>query len=201
MGSLSPHSRTPGEARTRLEAGDALLLVDVQRDFCAGGALAVPDADAVVPVLNGWLAAAAEAGIPVFASRDWHPQGHPSFAAVGGPWPPHCVQDSPGAGFHPDLALAATARRVTKGVRFDRDQSSAFDETGLGTELRRLGVRRVWVAGLALDVCVRASVIDALRLGFEVHVIADATRPVDPEAAEDVFAELRRAGAVIESGA
>jgi nicotinamidase/pyrazinamidase len=180
-----------------LRAGDAVLVIDVQRDFCAGGALAVPDADAVVPVLNRWTAAAHAAGVPVFFTRDWHPPRHVSFRRRGGPWPPHCVQDTPGAAFHAALRLPATPRVVSKGVRPDRDQTSAFDATGLDGELRALGVRRLWVGGLAADVCVRDTVLDGLRRGFAVHVIEGGTRAVRPEAITAVLDELQEAGAAI----
>jgi nicotinamidase/pyrazinamidase len=182
----------------RLFSGDALVVVDVQRDFCAGGALAVPGGDEIVPVLNRWIGEAGAAGAPVFQSRDWHPRGHPSFEESGGPWPTHCVQDTRGAELHPELAQPAEARRVTKGVRFDKDQNSVFDDTGLAVELRRLGVRRLFVGGLAQDVCVRASVLDALREGFGVCLIEDATRPVDAAAGERAIEAMHAAGARIE---
>lgn len=181
--------------KPEFQSGDALVVVDVQRDFCAGGALAVPDADAIVPILNRWLEAAERAGVPIFLSRDWHPDQHVSFEARGGPWPEHCVQDSRGAELHPHLGVPASARIVTKGVRFDKDQHSVFDDTGLEAELRRLGVLRIFVGGLAQEVCVHASVIDALRRGFEVCVISDATRAVQAEAGERALAEMRDAGA------
>jgi len=183
----------------RLRAGDALLVVDVQPDFCPGGALAVPDGDAVIPVLNAWIAAARERGVPVYASRDWHPLQHVSFEAQGGPWPPHCVQDTPGAAYHPDLALPEDAVTIAKGTRLDRDQYSAFDGTGLAEHLRRTGIERLWVGGLAQDVCVRASVLDACKEGFAVHLIADATRPVDAAAGEAALREMREAGARLEA--
>jgi len=186
---------------SEIRRDDALIIVDVQRDFCAGGALAVPDGDGVVPVLNRWIEAATSAGASIYASRDFHPSGHISFRESGGPWPPHCVQDTAGAEFHPGLRLPAFTRLVTKGVRFDRDQNSAFDGTGLAAELRRRGVGRVWVGGLAQDVCVRATVLDAIEEGFEVRVIGAATRPVDPDAAAKVCAELEKAGAKIEEAA
>ena len=178
-----------------LRNGDALIVVDVQRDFCPGGALAINHGDQVVPVLNRWVKAAVAAGVPIYASRDWHPVRHPSFVAFGGSWPAHCLQDSEGAGFHPDLFLPDSAAIVTKGVRFDRDQYSAFDETGLAAELRRSGITRVWVGGLAQDVCVRATVLDARREGFATMVIADATLPVTSEGGEQANGEMRRAGA------
>jgi nicotinamidase/pyrazinamidase len=180
--------------RRALQPGDALIVVDVQIDFCPGGALPIDHGDEVVPVLNRWISGAAEAQIPVFASRDWHPRHHLSFAGSGGKWPVHCVQDSPGARFHPDLQLPGSAIVVTKGVRFDRDQYSAFDQTGLATELRRVGVRRVWVGGLAQDVCVRATALDARREGFDVILLTDATRPVTAAGGERANDEMRQAG-------
>jgi nicotinamidase/pyrazinamidase len=192
---LAPMRRPP---RERLRRGDALLVVDVQPDFCPGGALPVPEGDRVVPVLNTWLDAARAAGVAVVASRDWHPPGHPSFRGQGGPWPPHCVQDTPGAAYHPALALPPDAARVAKGTRLDRDQLSAFDETGLAAHLRARGVARLWVGGLAQDVCVRASVLDALREGFAVHVLRAATRPVDTAAGAAALREMEAAGAVLE---
>jgi len=183
---------------SELRQGDALLIVDVQVDFCPGGALPIENGDAVVPVLNRWVDAAVGAGVPVFASRDWHPRHHLSFTESGGQWPVHCVQDSPGAAFHPALELPDSAIFVTKGVRFDRDQYSAFDETGLATELGRRGVRRLWVGGLAQDVCVRATVLDARRQGFETILIADATRPVTPSGGEQAIEDMRQAGARFE---
>jgi nicotinamidase/pyrazinamidase len=179
-----------------LRPGDALIVVDVQIDFCPGGALPIERGDAVVPVLNGWIIRALDVGVPIYASRDWHPLRHPSFTEHGGVWPVHCVQDTAGAAFHTDLALPPSTVIVTKGTRFDRDQNSAFDGTGLVVELRRSDVRRVWVGGLAQDVCVCATVLDARREGFDTIVIADATMPVTPEGAQKAEADMRRAGAV-----
>lgn len=181
-----------------LNSSDGLLVVDVQVDFCPGGALAVPEGDQVVPVLNRWISMATAAGAAVYASRDWHPLGHPSFSENGGPWPRHCVQDTRGAAFHPELKLPAEIPLVSKGVRFDKDQYSAFDETGFEAELRRRGVKRLWVGGLALDVCVKASALDAARLGFETHLVLPACRPVRPEATGPTLDELRAAGVVVE---
>lgn len=180
-----------------LGPGDALLVVDVQRDFCPGGALAITAGDAVIPVLNRWLEASADRDVPVYASRDFHPREHPSFRVYGGPWPTHCVQGTRGAELHPALRLPPTAIFVTKGTRLDRDQYSAFDETGLAAHMRARGVRRVWIGGLAQDVCVRATVLDACREGFETHVLADATRAVDPAAGRKAVREMGAAGAIV----
>lgn len=181
-----------------LRQGDALLIIDVQNDFCPGGALPIADGHAVVPVLNAWIAAAQGKDVPIYASRDWHPAGHMSFSESGGEWPVHCLQDSDGAAFHPDLALPGSTIVVTKGVRFDKDQYSAFQETGLAGELRRRGTRRVWVGGLALDVCVKATALGSVEAGFETHLIPGASRPVTPEGGEAAVIEMTAAGVVVE---
>jgi nicotinamidase/pyrazinamidase len=181
-----------------VEPGDAILVVDVQNDFCPGGALPVEEGDRVVPVLNRWLRAAKQRGVPVYASRDWHPRGHMSFVEQGGDWPAHCLQDTEGAAFHAELELPEDVVLIAKGVRFDHDQYSAFNETGLAERLRRDGVRRLWVGGLALDVCVRASVLDALRAGLEVRLLVDATRPVQADAGQRALDEMKAEGAILE---
>jgi nicotinamidase/pyrazinamidase len=180
--------------------GDALLIIDVQNDFCPGGSLAVPEGDRVVAVLNRWIATAVAAGVPVYASRCWHPPGHVSFRERGGPWPPHCVQNSPGAAFHSALELPPDVPTITKGADLDCDNYSDFFETDLAERLRRDGVRRLFVGGLALDYCVRATVLDGLKEGFDVHLIRAGTRAVEvaPGDGARALAEIGAAGAVIE---
>ena len=188
----------------KLTVSDALLLVDVQNDFCPGGALAVADGDAVVPALNAWIAAARQGGARVFASRDWHPPDHLSFAERGGIWPLHCVQDTPGAAFHPDLELPNDAVIVTKADTADREAYSAFDSGELAAQLRAAGIERLWVGGLATDYCVKASVLDAAELpGLEVRVITNAIRAVDaaPGDGEAALEAMREAGATLEHAA
>lgn len=165
-------------------AQSALLLVDVQIDFCPGGALAVPDGDAVIPALNDYIARFASWNLPILASRDWHPTETSHFKAGGGPWPVHCVQDTPGAAFHPDLALPDHATIVTKGTSPTDDGYSAFeatDEAGraVGERLRQVGVRTLYVGGLATEYCVRASVLDALAQGLDTVLLLDAVRGID----------------------
>ena len=183
------------EIETVLEKGDGILAVDVQNDFCPGGRLPIKGGDEVVPVLNIWIRAAIHKGIPVYVSRDWHPVRHISFADEGGPWPPHCIEETAGAAFHPDLLLPENAIRISKGVRFDKDQNSAFDETGLAFQLRRDNIKRIWVGGLALDVCVLATVLDGRKEGFAVNVLLGACRPVSPEGREKAITEMKAAGA------
>ena len=165
-------------------AGDALIVADVQNDFCPGGTLAVPQGDAVVPVINQYLARASAAGIPIFASRDWHPAKTAHFAAFGGPWPPHCIQGTPGAEFHPALRLPPETQIASKGTSTTDDGYSALEArlpngTRMLDALRELGVKRLHVGGLATDYCVRVTVLEGLRASFDVFVLEDASRPVD----------------------
>jgi nicotinamidase/pyrazinamidase len=172
---------------------DALIIVDVQNDFCPGGALPVRNGDDVVPVINRllthrWLAV---------ATKDWHPADHCSFKAQGGPWPPHCVQGTAGAELHPELETAPIQVIITKGSRPDKDAYSGFDGTELAKILRQKGVKRVLVCGLATDYCVRATAHDALKEGFEVLVLEDAIRGVEvsPGDCQRAIDGLRTAGA------
>lgn len=176
---------------------DVLLLVDIQNDFCENGSLEVPGSQEIFPSVNRYIAQAQNKGWLIAASRDWHPVDHCSFKHKGGPWPVHCVQDTPGSEFHPEMDLPDDAIRISKGTAFDYDQYSAFDRTGFGGFLKDRGVKRVHVAGLALDVCVQASVKDALKEGFDVVLLADATRAVDADKAEQVLAELASKGASV----
>ena len=182
----------------RLQAGDALILVDVQLDFLPGGSLAVSHGDEVVPALNRYIAVFRRLTLPVVATRDWHPPDHCSFQAQGGPWPPHCVAGSEGARFAPLLDLPCEARIVSKATARDRDAYSGFEGTDLDEWLQRAGVSRVFVGGLATDYCVLNTVRDALRIGYATFLLADAVRAVDAQAGdgERAVAEMRRLGAV-----
>ncbi len=179
----------------QIESTDALIVVDVQNDFCQGGAMPVPEGEQVVRPINCMMK---EFDHLAF-SRDWHPDDHCSFsddpAYQDGSWPHHCVQDSPGAEFHGDLRVPVDALIIDKAAAADRECYSAFDGTGLGDALRARGVTRVFIAGLALDYCVKATALDALRDGFIVMVVQDAVRAVHPENTSALFEELRAAGA------
>ena len=189
------HAMTP-----QFQLGDALLIVDVQNDFCPGGALPVRNGDSVVAVLNKWIAAALGANVPVYASRDWHPSDHMSFAQQGGPWPVHCIQDTPGAALRSDLQLPHDAVIIDKGIDPADEAYSVFANTDLAERLGQAGVKRLRVGGLAMDYCVRASVLDALKEGFAVHLIADATRAVnvEPSDGDKALDEMRDAGVIVE---
>ncbi|HEY3188837.1 MAG TPA: nicotinamidase [Solirubrobacteraceae bacterium] len=181
---------------------DALVVVDVQNDFCPGGSLAVDRGDEVVPVLNRYAARFADAGAAVFASRDWHPARTSHFKEWGGVWPPHCVQGTRGAEFHPALALPPTVVVVSKGMDPEADAYSAFqaiDPAGrsFADALAARGIRRLWVGGLATDYCVKATALDALRAGFGVRLLHDAMRAVNvaPDDERQALDEMRAAGA------
>ena len=176
----------------------ALIVVDVQNDFCPGGALAVRRGDEVVEPLNRLIEEFLERGEPVYKSRDWHPPETKHFTAHGGTWPVHCVRGTRGAEFHEGLHDDPRVRVVSKGLG-DEDSYSAFDGTTLAEELRRQGVREVWVGGLATDYCVKQTVLDALREGFRVRALADAMRAVNLQPGDDARAleEMRAAGAEV----
>jgi nicotinamidase/pyrazinamidase len=174
---------------------EALVIVDVQNDFCPGGALAVADGDAVVPEVN-----ALAARVPfVVATRDWHPPDHGSFRERGGIWPAHCVAGTDGAELHPGVERSRIDTIVDKGQSVDSDGYSGFEATGLERTLRAHGVDRVHIAGLALDYCVRATALDARRAGFAVTLHRSATRAVEatPGDGERAVAEMRAAGVEI----
>jgi nicotinamidase/pyrazinamidase len=163
----------------QLTPEDALLVIDMQVDFLPGGKLGVPHGHAVLGPVNRLLGLFGERGLPIYASRDWHPENHCSFAARGGPWPPHCVAGTPGAAFSEQLDLPAGAVIVSKADTPDADAYSAFNGTTLAAQLRARGVRRVVVCGLATDYCVLNTVIDARENGFEVVVVPEAMRAVN----------------------
>jgi nicotinamidase/pyrazinamidase len=158
---------------------DALVVIDVQNDFLPGGSLAVPGGDEIIPVLDEYVRRAGASGAHVLATRDWHPPRHCSFRERGGPWPPHCVQGTPGAEIAPGLQLPPGALILSKGSDPDRDAYSAFEGTTLDTVLRALGVDRLLVGGVATDYCVLQTVRDARTRGYGVLLLDDAVRGVD----------------------
>jgi len=182
-----------------------LLLIDVQNDFCPGGALAVQNGDAVIEPLNALSAAFAAGGGRVAASQDWHPRGHSSFAS----WPEHCVQGTAGAAFHDALDLKPVSLIIRKGFRPELDSYSAFFEndrstaTGLEGAIKQMNVETVIIGGLATDYCVLYSAMDSRRLGFNTIVVEDAVRGVDSPAGsvEKALAEMQASGIQFASSA
>ena len=180
----------------------ALIVVDVQMDFCPGGSLPIPNGDEVVPVLNRYIEMFWKRGAPVFASRDWHPLNSQHFRASGGKWPPHCVQGSLGAHFHSELILPLGTTTVSKGMAlYDNGYSALQAVTENGTPLamllRRMELDRLYVGGLATDYCVKESVLEALKEGFEVTLLTDAIKGVElqPGDSQRAIAEMVVAGA------
>jgi nicotinamidase/pyrazinamidase len=180
----------------------ALLVIDVQNDFCAGGALEVRGGDRVVEPLNAMIARATARHEPIYATRDWHPADTHHFKAYGGTWPVHCVAETAGARFHPGLELPGRTTIITTGDTRDDEGYSAFEGhtaegRNLADELRRQGIERLYVGGLATDYCVRHSVLDALREGFHVVLLTDAVAAVnlDPADGDRALDEMKRAGA------
>jgi len=174
----------------------ALVVVDMQNDFCPGGALAVQGGDKIVPVLNKYIEAFRRAGAPIIFTRDWHPQDHSSFKEQGGPWPRHCVQYTKGAEFHPDLAVPPDAEIVSKADKQD-EAYSFFKGTDMGRILRDRGIKRLLVGGLATDYCVKETVLDGLTHGFEVFHLDDASKGVNlnPGDSERALEEMTAKGA------
>jgi len=176
----------------------ALIVVDVQNDFCPGGTLAVPHGDEVVAPLNELIDEFLEQGAPVYKSRDWHPAKTKHFADYGGTWPVHCVQNTKGAEFHPALRNDPRINVISKGLG-DKDCYSAFDETDLAAKLRQQHVEEVVVGGLATDYCVKNTVLDALKNGFKVKALTNAMRAVElqPGDGDRAIEEMRTAGAEV----
>jgi nicotinamidase/pyrazinamidase len=177
----------------------ALIVVDVQKDFCPGGALAVAHGDEVVPPLNKLIGEFLERHEPVFKTRDWHPPQTKHFKEFGGVWPVHCVQGTQGAEFQPDLYDDPRIEIISKGTDERSEGYSGFDGTNLAESLREQEVEELWVGGLATDYCVKHTVLDALREGFEVKALADAMRAVNvnPEDGAKAITEMKAAGAEI----
>lgn len=177
----------------------ALLIVDVQKDFCEGGALAVKGGNAIVPTLNTYIREFERLGCPIFYTKDWHPANHCSFKDQGGPWPPHCVQGTPGAELHPDLLVRGTI--VHKGMNISREEYSAADT--LIPFLFGHGITQLYVGGLATDYCVKQHVLDILEaskaanLGIDVWVLLDgiAAVNVNPDDGKNALLEMDKAGA------
>ena len=180
----------------------ALIIVDVQMDFCPGGALPVDKGDGVIPVINKYVALFADKGLPVFFSRDWHPSDTAHFRKQGGDWPEHCVQGTQGAQFHPDLLVPEYAIILSKGMTSGVEGYSAFqgkDEEGKTflDVIEKLNIDELYVGGLATDYCVKHSVMDALDIGIKVYLLIDATKGVN----ENVLDTKKAVARMEENGA
>lgn len=173
----------------------ALIVVDVQRDFCEGGALAAAHTLSLLEPLEQCIEAARRAGALIVYTQDWHPENHSSFQANGGPWPMHCVANSRGAELMPPLRAEEGDVIIRKGVAVDGPGYSGFEATGLKEKLSELKVERIGVSGIATEYCVRATALDAVQEGFETTLLTELIRPVNPNATPRIWRELKRAGA------
>ncbi|HRQ05001.1 MAG TPA: nicotinamidase [Nitrosomonas halophila] len=180
-----------------LEHDDALIIADMQHDFLPGGSLAVPEGDAIIPLLNQYIARFEAGNLPVFATRDWHPANHCSFVQQGGIWPPHCIAHTPGADFHPALNWPPGTHVISKATAQEKEAYSGFEDTALDSLLRAHGVRRLFIAGIATEYCILQTVKDALRKGYRVFVLEDGVRAINlqPDDGAQAIQEMRQSGA------
>ena len=177
----------------------ALLVIDVQHDFCEGGVLEAQLTSTLIDPLNRLVDSCAAAEIPVIFTRDWHPPDHSSFISQGGPWPPHCVSNTRGAEFAAGLCVPSTAIIINKGVATDDDGYSMFDRTNLTDTLETLGLTELAVCGIAAEYCVLESVRDSRRRHFRTIVLEDLVRAIEvrPGDVDRAFGEMRNLGAVL----
>ncbi len=178
---------------------DALIIVDMQNDFMPYGALPVPDGDKIVPTLNKYIKLFSERGNPVYFTRDWHPENHISFKGYGGIWPPHCVQDTEGAKFHPDLFIPYDNKFIiSKGDSRDFDAYSGFQGTILDDLLKERGIKRIFVGGVATDYCVKNTMLGGLNLGYQGFLLIDGIKGVNvnPDDSEKAIELMLSKGAV-----
>ena len=195
------HNIITGEMRMKicLTDKDALIVVDIQVDFLPGGDLSVNKGETVIAPMNEYVRIFSGASRPVFFTRDWHPRNHLSFRENGGPWPPHCVMDTPGAMFPQELMMPAENKHIiSNGMKTESDVYSAFQNEQLTSILQGQGVRRVYIGGLATDYCVKNTVLGALNLGFEAVVLLDAIQGIDvnPGDSEKAVRQMLCAGAI-----
>ena len=185
-----------------MKSKKALLVVDVQNDFCPGGALGVPGGDTIIPKINRYSAIFQKKKMPIFFSRDWHPIRTRHFKDFGGVWPVHCINNSRGAAFHFWLKLPKEAILLYKGMDPEKDCYSVFqaeDGSGMGfvNLLKVRGIKELYIAGLATDYCVKFTALDALQLDYKVKILVDAIKGVDlkPKDSENALKEIVKKGA------
>lgn len=178
-----------------MKANKALLVVDIQNDFCPSGALGVQEGDQIIPIVNEYVELFLRNQLPVFVSRDWHPRDTSHFKASGGPWPPHCVQNTWGAKFHPDFQVPDQAIVLSKGTNPQLDGYSVFEahdstDKSFNELLEEMGIRELYIAGIATDYCVRMTSLNAVDYGLTVNVLTDAIKGVDKEDSQRAIAEI-----------
>ena len=175
---------------------DALILVDIQKDFLPGGALPVPDGDKIIEPANKYIEKFVEKELPIFATRDWHPENHISFKKNGGLWPEHCIQNTEGAQFPPELKLPPETFIINKGDRPEIDAYSGFQGTLLNDLLKERGIKRIFIGGLATDYCVLHTVLGGLNLGYTVFLLLDAIKGITPQSEQNAIQKMLKKGAI-----
>ncbi len=185
--------------KVTLTSGDALAIIDMQNDFLPGGSLAVPMGDTIIPVINRYLRLFHDHGLPVFATRDWHPSDHCSFQQQGGQWPAHCIATTSGAAFHPDIEFPINTQIISKATTREKDAYSGFTDTQLNALLQTSGIRRLFVAGVATEYCVFNTVKDALQAHYAAYILEDAVRAINlkPDDSLHALREMKRLGATL----
>ena len=163
----------------KLRITDTLILVDIQNDFFPGGSLPVPQGDLVIPILNEYLILFQKVNSTIFATRDWHPPNHVSFLEQGGKWPSHCVQDTKGAEFHPSLNLPEEVILISKATDPTKEGYSGFENPDLLKILKKKQIERVFIGGLAIEYCVKNTILDALNFGFDTFFLFDGSRGIN----------------------
>ncbi len=186
-------------ARIKICKIDSLIIVDMQNDFMPGGALPIENALSIIPKINKYIDIFSRSGALIVATRDWHPPNHISFKTSGGPWPPHCIQNTKGAEFVSDMKLPRNTIIISKAVHPEKEAYSGFDGTELDSVLRSYNIRRVFIAGVATDYCVKATAVDAFKHGYETFVLSDGIRGVDiPKGSiEKAIRELLELGVIL----
>jgi len=184
--------------KVSITSKDALILVDIQNDFCVGS-LAVPNACDIIKFANSYIEFFEKNNRPVFATRDWHPKNHSSFKEFGGIWPIHCIQNTDGSMFYKDLRLPNDTLIISKGTNPDKDAYSGFDGTDLNDKLKNLNIKRLFVGGLATDYCVKATILDALSFNYTTFFLHDASKAVNLKPDDEVLSinEMLKAGAIL----
>ncbi|MGC9258292.1 isochorismatase family protein [Desulfurella sp.] len=184
--------------KVSITSKDALILVDIQNDFCVGS-LAVPNACDIINSANSYIEFFEKNNRPVFATRDWHPKNHSSFKEFGGIWPIHCIQNTDGSMFYKDLKLTDETIVISKGTNPDKDAYSGFDGTDLNEKLNNLNIRRLFIGGLATDYCVKATILDALSFNYTTFFLHDASKAVNLKPDDEALSinEMLKAGAIL----
>ncbi|SFM00365.1 isochorismatase family protein [Nitrosomonas communis] len=183
----------------RLGSGDALIIIHMQNDFLPGGSLPVQMGDTIIPVINRYLMLFHDHGLPIFATRDWHPSGHCSFQQQGGPWPPHCIATTAGAAFHPDIEFPINTQVISTATTREKDTYSSFTDTQFHALLQASSIRRLFFGGVATEYCVFNTVKDALLLHYTTFVLKDAVRPINvkPDDGLHALEEMKHLGAML----